>query len=89
MKVLQPSTFSCNTHRQAQRLPSLSRASCEKLLLEKVSHGQREQFAGCQGVEEGRGEDWGARVGRWKLVYREWISSKVLLYSTGPIFNIQ
>ena len=43
--------------------------------------------------EEGRrGLDWEFGIGRWKLVYIEWINNKVLLYSTGnyiqyPVIN--
>ena len=33
--------------------------------------------------EEGRGMDWEFGVSRCKLLYLEWISSGVLLYSTG------
>ena len=47
----------------------------------KLFHG--EQTCGCQGAG-GRGEmDWEAGVSRCKLLNREWISSKVLLYITG------
>jgi len=31
----------------------------------------------------GRRMGWEAGVSRWKLLYAEWINSKVLLYSTG------
>ena len=27
--------------------------------------------------------DWESGISRWKLLYREWINNKVLLYSTG------
>ena len=40
----------------------------------------------------GRGKDWEFGVSRYKLLYREWINNKVLLYSTGnyiqcPVIN--
>ena len=40
----------------------------------------------------GGGLDWEFGISRCKLVYREWINSKVLLYSTGnhsqyPVIN--
>ena len=40
----------------------------------------------------GGGMEWEVRVSRCKLLYMEWISSKVLLYSTGnyiqyPVIN--
>ena len=37
----------------------------------------------------GGGKDWECGISRRKLLYREWINEKVLLYSTGNyIFNI-
>ena len=38
------------------------------------------------------GMDWEFRISRCKLLYREWINNKVLLYSTGnysqyPVIN--
>ena len=40
----------------------------------------------------GGGMEWESGVGRYKLLYREWINNKVLLYSAGnyiqhPIIN--
>ena len=40
----------------------------------------------------GQGKNWGFGISRCKLVYREWINNKVLLYSTGnyiqyPVIN--
>ena len=46
-----------------------------------------------KGVREGRGVDWEFGISRYKLVYIEWISNKVLLpHSTGnyshyPVIN--
>ena len=42
----------------------------------------------CRGVSFG-GKDWEFRISRRKLVYREWINSKVLLYSTRNYECIQ
>ena len=43
----------------------------------------REQACGCQGEEGEVGMDWEFGVDRCKLLNSEWISSEVLLYSTG------
>ena len=45
-----------------------------------------------KGEGGGRGMNWEFGVGRCKLLYIEWISNKVLLYSTGndiqyPVIN--
>ena len=45
-----------------------------------------------KGEGTGEGNDWEFGVSRCKLLYREWINSKVLLYSTGnsihyPVIN--
>ena len=45
-----------------------------------------------KGMGGGRGREWEFGVSRCKLVYREWINNKVLLYSTGkclqyPVIN--
>ena len=48
---------------------------------QKQTHRHREQI--CQGEGGGEGMDWEFGVNRCKLVYTEWISNKVLLYSTG------
>ena len=56
------------------------------------THAQREQICDCQG-EGSRGRmDWKFGVSRCKLLYMEWISIKVLQYSTGiyiqyPVIN--
>ena len=49
----------------------------------KQTYGLGEQTCGCQGGEGGSGMDWEVGVSRCKLLYLEWISNKVLLYSTG------
>ena len=48
---------------------------------QKQSHRCGEQTCGCQVGEEGSGMDWKFGVGRCKLLYLEWISNEVLLYS--------
>ena len=50
---------------------------------QKQTHRHREQPCGCQGGGGGGGMDWEFGISRCKLVYREWINSKVLLHSTG------
>ena len=60
---------------------------------QKQTHRHREQTCGCQvGDGSGGGKDWGFEISRCKLLYREWINNKVLLYSTGnsiqyPVIN--
>ena len=59
---------------------------------QKQNQGHREQTGGCQGGGAGRGLDWEFGISRGKLLYIEWINSKVLLYSTGnyiqyPVIN--
>ena len=49
----------------------------------KETHGLGEQICGCQGGGGGIGMDWGSGVNRCKLLYLEWISNKILLYSAG------
>ena len=51
-----------------------------------------EQTCGCQGEGCEGGMDWEFGVSRCKLLYREWINNKILLYSTGnyiqyPVIN--
>ena len=48
---------------------------------QKQNQGHREQTGDCQGEGNGRGLDWEFGVNRCKLLYIEWINSKVLLYS--------
>ena len=50
---------------------------------QKQTHRHREQTCGCQ-----RGGGWerdgvGVGISRCKLLYKEWMNNKVLLYSTG------
>ena len=47
----------------------------------KQTHEHGEQTCGCQGG--GSGMYWEFGVSRCKLLHLEWISSEVLLYSTG------
>jgi len=49
----------------------------------KEFHRHREQSYGHQGWWEGESWNWEFGVSRGKLLYIEWINSKVLLYSTG------
>ena len=59
---------------------------------QKETHRHREQTCGCQGVG-GRGVmEWEFGVSRCKVLYTEWINSKVLPYSTEnylqyPVIN--
>ena len=59
---------------------------------QKQTHRYREQTCPCQGDGDRRGKDWEFGISRSKLLYREWINNKVLLYITGnyvqyPIIN--
>ena len=47
------------------------------------NHGLWEQTCGCQGEGGGSGMDWEFGVNRCKVLPLEWISSEILLYSTG------
>ena len=51
----------------------------------KIDHEHGDQTCGCQGGrgEGGNGVDGEVGVGRCKLLHVEWISNKVLLYTTG------
>ena len=49
----------------------------------KENHGHGEQTCDCQGGGGGSGMDWESGVKRRKLFPLEWISSEILLYSTG------
>ena len=43
------------------------------------------------GFQGGRGEsgmDWEFGISRYKLLHLEWISNKILLYSTGNYFQL-
>ena len=50
---------------------------------QKQIHGHIEQTCGYQEGGGGSGMDWEFEVSRCKLLHLEWISKKVLLYSTG------
>ena len=50
---------------------------------QKQTHGYREKTCGCQGGGGERWMDWESGVSRYKLLYLEWISNEILLYSTG------
>ena len=62
---------------------------------QKQTHRRRGQTCGCQGGGGGRcggGMEWEFGVGRYKLLYIEWINNKVLQYSRGnyiqyPVIN--
>ena len=59
------------------------------LMKEKQTHGHREHSSGCQGLGSGRkAVDWEFGIRRCKPLYIKWINNKVLLHSTGTIFNI-
>ena len=53
----------------------------------KKSHTKK-QTCGCQGGGRGTGRDWEFVVNRLKLLYLEWISSELLLYSTGNYIQL-
>ena len=50
---------------------------------QKQTHRHGEQTCGCQGGRGREWDGWGVWVHRCKLLHLEWISSGVLLYSTG------
>ena len=49
---------------------------------EKQTHKHREQTCGCQGEGSGGEIHWEFGVSRCKLLHRECVNNKVLLYST-------
>ena len=49
---------------------------------QKQTHRHREETCGCQGEGFGGRIDGEVGISRCKLLYREWINSKVLLYNT-------
>ena len=49
----------------------------------RKTHRLGEQTCDCQGEGGGNGMDWESGVNRCKLLLLEWISSEILLYSTG------
>ena len=55
---------------------------------QKQTHRHRDQTCGCQWG----GMDWESGISRCKLLYREWMNNKVLLYLTEnyiqyPVIN--
>ena len=48
----------------------------------KQNQGHREQTVATNREGYGEGMEWEVEVSRCKLLYREWINNKVLLYST-------
>ena len=51
---------------------------------QKQTHRHREQTCGCHRVGlVGGGMHWEFGISRCKLLHKEWINNKVLLYSTG------
>ena len=48
---------------------------------QKQAHRHREQTHGGSG-------DWEFAVSSTKLLYKEWVNNKVLLYSTGELYSI-
>ena len=48
----------------------------------KQTHELGEQTYGCQGGGGGSGMGWEFEVNRCKLLYLEWMSNEILLYST-------
>ena len=46
------------------------------------------EICGCLVKRLGEGKEWKCGISTGKLLYIGWISNKVLLYSTGTIFNI-
>ena len=50
---------------------------------QKQTHGHRDRLVDAKGEEAGGGMEWEVGISRCKLLYREWINNKVLLYSTG------
>ena len=49
----------------------------------KETHVLGEETCGCQGGGGRSRMDWESGVNRCKLLYLEWISNEILLYSTG------
>ena len=49
----------------------------------KQTHGLGKQTCGWQGGGGGSGMDWKFGISRCKPLHLEWISNKILLYSTG------
>ena len=49
----------------------------------KHTHGHGEQTCACQEGDGESGKDWEFGISRYKLLHLEWISNRILLYSTG------
>ena len=49
---------------------------------QKQNHGHRGQTGDCRGGRGWRRDGVGGWVSRYRLLYREWINNKVLLYGT-------
>ena len=56
--------------------------SIQKKKKRKLAHQYREQTCGCQEDKGRGGMDWDFEISRCKLLYRECINKKFLLYST-------
>lgn len=54
----------------------------------KETIGLGEQMCGWQGGGGGSGMDWESGVNRCKLLYLEWISNEMLLYSRGELYLV-
>ena len=54
-----------------------------KLSTEKKIMDLENRLVVAKGIGEGSGMDWEFGVNRWKLLYLQWISNEILLYSTG------
>ena len=50
---------------------------------QKQTHRHREQTCDCHRRGGRELDEWCVGVGRWKLLHLDWISSEILLYSTG------
>ena len=50
---------------------------------QKQTHRHGEQTCSCQGGRRESGIHWEFGFSRCKLLYLEWISNEILLYSTG------
>ena len=55
---------------------------------QKQTHRHKEQTCVCREGKAGGEMEWEVGISRCKLLYIEWLKHKVLLYSTGNIFNI-
>ena len=55
---------------------------------QKRTHDIENRLMVAKGERGRKGMEWEFGISRCKLVYTRWINNKVLLYSTGSIFNI-